>query len=153
MDGLQVQCVRAKQYEVGLLAERDGSNPVFLAQHARPLDRHPGQSVAGAQPAFAAELSAPPGVQVIQRPLVTERDARAGQHVAGMGGFDIQPDGRPDAEAQPTEDGMAMSGNQLGFRRDGEADGWRASGSFLFGRDGDFGEGALGALGQRRSSG
>ncbi len=75
MDGLQVQRVRAKQYEVGLLAERDGSDPVFLAQHARPLDRHPGQSVAGAQPALAAELSAPPGVQIVQRALVTEPQA------------------------------------------------------------------------------
>ena len=47
---------------------------------------------------------------------------------------------------------MAMSGNQLGFRRDGEADGWRASGSFLFGRDGDFGEGALGMFSNLSSS-
>ena len=64
------------------------------------------------QRAHAAELSAPPGVQIVKRALVTERGARSGQHLARIGAFDIRPDRKPGVEvAEPTEDEMVTSGN------------------------------------------
>ena len=84
MDGLQVQCVRANQYEVGLLAEHNVPMRSSWPSIRAPSTVTQAESVAGAQtvllPPNCRRL---PGVQIVQRALVAERDARGGQHIAG----------------------------------------------------------------------